>query len=263
VTKGTIQLHTKPPFMRSFVVPYAELEQAMATMSALMEKGVVPLAIEFLEVELIAITEKYLGLAWPTRLGRTQLLIIADAYSEEELDRLSELIGDICLENGGLDVFVADTLKKQEEVLTIRSRIYDAIKSGTIEILDISLPRGEVAAHVRKVYEVAREYDVWLPTFGHAADGNVHTHLMKVRYEGEEMIPVPEPEWRDKIDLVRQELFRDCADRGGVISGEHGIGLVKKPYLHHSLNTAHVDLMRGIKRVFDPNNIMNPGKIFD
>jgi len=263
VTKGIIQLHTKPPFMRSFVVPYAGLEQAMATMSALMEKGVVPLAIEFLEVELIAITEKHLNLAWPSKLGRTQLLIIVDAYSEEELDRLSELIGDICLEHEALNVFIADTAKKQEEVLTIRSKIYDAIKPGTIEILDISLPRGEVAAHVRKVYEIAEKYDVWLPTFGHAADGNVHTHLMKVKYQDGEMIPVPEAEWRGKIELVRQELFQDCAARGGVISGEHGIGLVKKAYLHHSLKPAHVNLMRGIKKVFDPNNIMNPGKIFD
>ena len=104
---------------------------------------------------------------------------------------------------------------------------------------------------------------MWLPTFGHAADGNVHTHIMKARYEDGRMVPVPESAWKDKADLVREELFRDCRERGGVISGEHGIGLVKKPYLSIVLDERQIEIMRGIKRVFDPNGIMNPGKIFD
>ncbi|MCX6567637.1 MAG: FAD-binding oxidoreductase, partial [Candidatus Aminicenantes bacterium] len=170
---------------------------------------------------------------------------------------------EACLEKGALDIFVADTPSKQDEVLAIRSKIYDAIKSGTVEILDISVPRAEVAGHVRKVRELAARYDMWLPTFGHAADGNVHTHIMKARYEDGRMVPVPESAWKDKADLVRGELFRDCRERGGVISGEHGIGLVKKPYLSLVLDERQIEIMRGIKRVFDPNGIMNPGKIFD
>ena len=179
------------------------------------------------------------------------------------MDRLSEAVAEACLEKGAIDVFVADTPSKQDEVLAIRSKIYDAIKAGTVEILDISVPRAEVAGHVRKVRELAARYGMWLPTFGHAADGNVHTHIMKARYEDGRMVPVPESEWKDKADLVREELFRDCRERGGVISGEHGIGLVKKPYLSIVLDERQIELMRGIKRVFDPNGIMNPGKIFD
>jgi len=263
VTEVTLHLKARPGIMRSLVVPFEELEPALETVPLIMKRGIVPLAVEFLEIEPIILTEEHIRKKWPTKLGRTHLLIILDAPSDDEMDRLSQAVAEVCVEKGAIDVFIADTPSKQEEVLAIRSRIYDAIKSGTVEILDIAVPRAEVAGHVRKVREVAAKHGLWLPTFGHAADGNVHTHIMKVRYEGGAMSPVPETEWRPKADLVREELFRDCKARGGVISGEHGIGLVKKPYLSLVLDERQIELMRGLKRVFDPNGIMNPGKIFD
>lgn len=263
VTKAIIQLITKPALTRSLVVPFAEIEPALETVPLLFEKGIVPMAVEFLEVEPIALAEDYLRLKWPTKMGKTHLLIILDANSEDEMDRLSQVVADVCVEKEAMNIFIAETPSRQEEVLSIRSKIYEAIKAGTVEILDISLPRAEIAGHVRKVGEVARRYDIWLPTFGHAADGNVHTHIMKARYMNGQMVPVPQAEWRDKVDKVREELFQDCRERGGVISGEHGIGLVKKPFLSLFLEEKQVDLMRTIKRAFDPAGIMNPGKIFD
>jgi glycolate oxidase len=263
VTQVILHLIARPGLMRSFVVPFEALEPALETVPLIMKRGIVPLAVEFLEVEPITLTEEHIRKKWPTKLGRTHLLIILDASTDDEMDRLSQEVAEVCCEKGAIDVFIADTPSKQDDVLAIRSKIYDAIKSGTVEILDIAVPRAEVAGHVRKVREVAAKYDIWLPTFGHAADGNVHTHIMKVRYEAGAMVPVPESEWRPKADPVRQELFRDCQARGGVISGEHGIGLVKKPYLSLVLDERQIALMRGIKRAFDPNWIMNPGKIFD
>jgi glycolate oxidase len=263
VTQATLHLMARPGLMRSLVVPFEALEPALETVPLIMKRGIVPLAVEFLEIEPITLTEEHIHKKWPTKLGTTHLLIILDASSDEEMDRLSQGVAEVCVEKGAIDVFIADTPSKQDEVLAIRSRIYDAIKSGTVEILDIAVPRAEVAGHVRKVREVAREYDIWLPTFGHAADGNVHTHIMKARYENGAMAPVAESEWRPKADPVRRELFRDCRARGGVISGEHGIGLVKKPYLSLVLDEREIELMRGIKRAFDPKGIMNPGKIFD
>ena len=263
ITKAVIQLIAKPALTRSLVVPFAELEPAIDTVPLLLKRGIVPMAVEFLEVEPIALAEEYLRLKWPTKMGKTHLLIILDANSEEEMDRLSQVVADVCVEKEAMNIFIAETPSRQEEVLSIRSKIYEAIKAGTVEILDISVPRAEIAGHVRKVGEIARKYDIWLPTFGHAADGNIHTHIMKARYMNGQMVPVPVSEWRDKVDKVREELFRDCRERGGVISGEHGIGLVKKPYLALVLDEKQIDLMRGIKKVFDPAGIMNPGKIFD
>jgi glycolate oxidase len=263
ITKVILHLKGKPGIMRSLVVPFEDLEPAVETIPLIMKRGIVPLAVEFLEIEPIILTEEHIQKRWPTKRGRIHLLIILDAPTELEMDRLSQAVADICLEKGALDIFIADTPSKQDEVLTIRSKIYDAIKAGTVEILDIAVPRAEVAGHVRKVREVAARSGLWLPTFGHAADGNIHTHIMKVRCEAGAMVPIPEGEWRLKADMVREELFRDGRARGGVISGEHGIGLIKKPFLSLFLDDKQIELMRGIKRAFDPHGIMNPGKIFD
>lgn len=263
ITKAIIQLMPSPQLSRSLIIPYENLDQAIDTVPALMAKKIMPLAVEFIQKEVIQITEKFLRKRWPCTLGSTHLLIICDASTEEEMDRLSEQVAAICMENNALDVFVADSPSKQQQVLEIRSKIYEAIKTQTLEILDIAVPRAEIAQHVKRVQEVSREYGIWLPTFGHAADGNVHTHIMKARYEDGKIIPLPEEDWKDKLDDVRRELYRDCKERGGVISGEHGIGIVKKPYLSYVLDEETINLMRGIKRTFDPNNILNPGKIFD
>ena len=110
-----------------------------------MKRGIVPLAVEFLEIEPITLTEEHIRKKWPTKLGRTHLLVILDAASDEEMDRLSQAVAEICCEKGAIDVFIADTPSKQDDVLAIRSKIYDAIKAGTVEILDIAVPRAEVA----------------------------------------------------------------------------------------------------------------------
>jgi glycolate oxidase len=263
ITKATIQLMPSPLMSRSLIIPYDDLERAIDTVPELMAAKILPLAVEFIPKEVIRITEKFLRKRWPSTLGSTYLLIICDASTEEQMDRLSEQVAEICMKNGALDVFVADSPSKQQEILEIRSKIYEAIKTHTLEILDIAVPRAEIARHVRRVQEVSRKYGIWLPTFGHAADGNVHTHIMKAVHEEGNIIPLPEKEWKDKLENVRKELYRDCKERGGVISGEHGIGIVKKPYLSYVIDEESINLMRGIKKIFDPNNILNPGKIFD
>jgi glycolate oxidase len=263
ITRATIQLMPSPRMSRSLIIPFGELEKAIDTVPDLVASKILPLAVEFIPREVIQITEKYLRKQWPVKVGSTYLLIILDASGEEEMDRLSEQVAEICMEKDALEVFVADNPSKQEQVLEIRSLIYEAIKAQTLEILDIAVPRAEIAMHVKKVLEVSEKYGIWLPTFGHAADGNVHTHITKAHYEGGEIVPLPEGEWKSKLDLVRQELYRDCRERGGVISGEHGIGIVKKPYLSYVVDEESINLMKGIKKVFDPNDILNPGKIFD
>ena len=263
VTKATIQLMPSPQVTRSLIIPYDELEKAIETVPLMIRKKILPLAVEFVPRDVIQITEEFLKKRWPCTQGSTHLLIILDASSGDEIDRLSEAVAEICMEKGALDVFVADNPKKQEDVLDIRSKIYEAIKAHTLEILDIVIPRAEIARHVKKVQEVSEKYKIWLPTFGHAADGNVHTHIMSARFEGGKIIPLPEEKWKTQFEKVREELYKDCKSRGGVISGEHGIGIVKKPYLPYVLDEETIELMKGIKTLFDPHNILNPGKIFD
>ena len=263
ITKATIQLMPSPQVIRSLIIPYDDLGDAIETVPLLIRQKVLPMAVEFVPREVIEITEKFLKKKWPSSLGNTYLLIILDASSEEEMDRLSELVAGICMEKRAVDVFVADNPEKQRQVLDIRSKIYEAIKAQTLEILDIVIPRAEIARHVKRVQEVSQKYGIWLPTFGHAADGNVHTHIMSARFEMGRIIPLPEDESKAKLEKVREELYRDCKSREGMISGEHGIGIVKKPYLSYVLEKETIALMKGIKSHFDPKNILNPGKIFD
>jgi glycolate oxidase len=263
VTKAIIQLMPSPQLTRSLIVPYDDLEKAIETVPFMIRKRILPLAVEFVPKEVIQITEEFLKKRWPCSQGSTDLLLILDASSVDEMDKLSEAVAEICMEKGALDVYVADSPKKQEEVLDIRSMIYEAIKAHTLEVLDIVIPRAEIARHVKRVQEVSQQYQIWLPTFGHAADGNVHTHIMSARFEEGKIIPLPKEDWKVKHEKVREELYRDCKSRGGMISGEHGIGIVKKPYLSYVLDEESIGLMKGIKRIFDPQNILNPGKIFD
>ncbi len=263
IAKAVIQLMPAPQMTRSLIIPYKRLEEAIETIPLMISRKILPMAVEFIPREVIQITEEFLKKKWPCSQGETYLLIILDGLSEEEIDRLSEQVAELSMEKGAMDVFVADNAQKQKLILDIRSKIYEAIKAETFEILDITVPRAEIAAHVKKVRDISQKYNIWLPTFGHAADGNVHTHIMKASYEEGKVIPLQEEEWKRKIDDVRRELYQDCKSRGGVISGEHGIGIVKKPFLSLTLSKEEISLMKGIKKLFDPNNILNPGKIFD
>jgi len=263
VTSAVIQLMPPPEATRSLIIPYDDLACAIETVPLLIKRKILPMAVEFIPKEVIVRTEELLKKRWPSKMGNTYLLVILDASSEDEIDKLSEKVAEVSLEKGALDVFVADSPEKQKQVLDIRSKIYESIKEDNVETLDIAVPRAEIADHVKKVMDVQEKYGVWLPTYGHAADGNVHTHIMKVRYDKGKTSPLPEKEWKEKLEKVREELFKDCRDRGGTISGEHGIGLVKKAYLSYVVEEEEISLMKGIKKVFDPHSILNPEKIFD
>lgn len=262
VTRAIVQVMTRPTFLRTMVIPFNSIEQAIDNVPLIFEKGIVPMAVEFVGLDVIQLTEKHLNLNWPSHQGEVHLMVIVDSPSEDDLSRMTDQIADVVLENGAVDVFVADTKAKQDEVLKIRSEIYEAIKKETVDILDICVPRSEIPGHMRKVQEVAQRYDLWLPSFGHAGDGNIHIHLMKARFENGQMVPVSYEEIKDKLEAARQELFKDAAARGGVISGEHGIGLYKKNYLPLSLEAGQIEMMKRIKQALDPHGILNPGKIF-
>jgi len=262
VTKAIIQFLTKPALTRSLVIPFDGIDAAIETVPRLLRR-VVPVALEFVPLDVLLITAEHLHKSWPCGRGDTHLFVILDASSEDEMDRLSESVAEEALAAGALDVFIADTARKQEDVLAVRSKIYEAIKAETVEILDICVPRSEIAGHVKFVRDLGEMHGIWLPTFGHAGDGNVHTHVMRVRHADGRSVPLPEAEWRGKFERVREEIVADGVARGGVISGEHGIGLVKKRHFAATVPAAQIELMRAVKRAFDPHGILNPGKIFD
>jgi len=261
VTQATIALMAPPQVVITLVAPYRSLHDAIATVPTILQRKILPMAIEFVDRESVRITGDFINKAWPCADGEAHLMIILDGPSDGEVMAAAETLGGICMEHGALDMFVADTKAKQRDILDIRSNIYEAMRNHMLEILDITVPRARIAEYVDAVQSLAKELNTWLPTYGHAADGNVHTHIMRERWADGQWTEIPG--WEATYRKVRDRLHQIGKSLRGIPSGEHGIGLVKKDYLKAFLDPRAIDLMRNIKGVFDPNGILNPGKIFD
>lgn len=261
ITGVTLSLIPKPDTIQTLVIPFPSIDRAIESVPALLSRGIRPMAVEFLPNEVIRCSENLLNLNWPSHQGKASLLLVLDGNSEDELLAEAERIAELMDELGAIDVFIAEHEDKQKEILEIRSMLYEALRPGTVELLDICVPRSEISGHVEYIEELERELQVPLPTYGHAADGNVHTHSMRLFIEdgrlGSEI-----PDWKEKHKLVRTKIYEDAVRRGGVISGEHGIGLAKREYFLQNIGAANLAAMRAIKKAMDPQGILNPGKIF-
>ena len=261
VTKAIIGLMPPSNTMFTLVASYQDLQDAIDTVPAIIKNKIIPMAIEFMDRKTVTISSQYLQKKWPFSKGEAFLMMIVDGNSFEEVAALGEKINEVCSENNAIDVFAADTKTRQRDILDIRSKIYEAMKAYTLEILDLTVPRGQIADFVEGIQGLSEEYGTWLPTYGHAADGNVHTHIMQSIWK--------EGEWTEIKDCrklypeVRKKLHDLARKYEGICSGEHGIGIVKKEYLTSFLDTKQIDLMRAMKKAFDPNLILNPDKVFN
>ncbi len=255
ITKATFSVLPEPESMITLLIPFENTKTCLAGIPSILKSNVRPLAIEFIDRNVIEKARQHTGKYWPPIKGSIFLMIILEG---QNIEKNCEIIANICMDNSALDVFVADSPSRQEEILQVRSMVYEALKPDTIEILDISLPLDKMATHISFVEELSSKYNVWLPTYGHAGDGNLHTHIMKITPDGEKIV-----DWKSIFLRIRNEIIMDGIEKGGKISGEHGIGLVKKEYLENCLGSRYIDLMKKIKQIFDPLYILNPGKIFD
>jgi len=182
-----------------------------------------------------------------------------DGNSEDEVFSLAENIGEIALDNNAIDVFVADNKAKQEIILDIRSHVYESLKKYMLEDLDICIPRASIGDYVAEVKNIAEKYDMWIPSYGHAGDGNVHDHIMSHKWENGKWIETPN--WKEKFHNVIKEIYEIGKKYNGILSGEHGIGAIKKEFLPDFVDSSQLTLMKQIKKIFDPNYILNPGKV--
>jgi len=262
ITRVTFSLLPPPGCMQTLVAPFETIAQATLAVDEFLKEGIIPCAVEFVERQAIRCAERLLNKKWPAQTGNSSLMIILDGSSEEEVLNQAERIAETLERTGAEDVLLAEHESKQAEILEIRSMIYEALRPGAIELFDVSVPRSEIPAHVQRVHEIEESCGLPLPTYGHAADGNIHTQSMKLAIRdgelGEEL-----PDWRRKHEQARKLIYADAIERGGVISGEHGIGLVKRDYLAENIGVESVEVMRSIKRTLDPQGILNPGKIFE
>lgn len=261
ITKVTLAVVAPPKSMITLVIPYEDINTAIKTVPEILRSGVIPMAIEFLELEPIILTEKLLNKVWPTKQGKAHLMVIIDAYDEDIALNSAQQISEICESNNAIEVFVADTQDKQHSILEIRSHIYESLKNFTVDILDVSVPPAKIPEIVNKIHEIEVKYNIWLPTYGHAGDGNLHTHYMKAKFVNNELVKLDDNEWKPQMETVINEILKTSVDLGGTITGEHGVGVIKKKYMNLMYSTEYINLLKEIKKIFDPKNILNPGKI--
>lgn len=258
VTKIVLKLIPHPKYDLLMLVPFASLEKASETVSAIFRAGFTPSALELVEIDALKIVSEWMdSYAVPVNDDiAAHLIIEVDGNDRDLLMKEMEQIAELTAQYEGGEVFFADDEQQKAELWKLRRRAGEAIKIAgyTIE-QDAVVPRAQLPALVKGVKELGRRDNYHAVCFGHAGDGNLHIRIKK---EGT-LNSYGDPEMTKSM----RSLFELVRDLGGTISGEHGIGLVQKPYIDIMFNNAQLQLMKGIKKTFDPNNILNTGKIFD
>jgi glycolate oxidase len=179
-----------------------------------------------------------------------------DGNRREAVDADCEVVGELCLENGARDVLVAQDRRTRDRLWEARRLIIEALnhESPVNHMEDVVVPRAEIPALLKGIKEIAAQHSVSIISFGHAGDGNVHVNVLK---DG-----VDDDRWQALVPAVTEEMYKLTLSLGGMLTGEHGIGATRRHYLSMALDETQIELMRGIKATFDPNGILNPGKIF-
>ena len=254
ITKVIVRLLPKPAKVLTLLVPFPSLDQAIETVPKIMRNRLLPQAIEFMERDVLLSAEKYLGKAFPHKTAPAYLLLRFDG-SPVELETQYEATAEILLESGAEDVLIADTLDRQEGIWDARGAFLEALKAESeMDEVDVVVPKSEIAAFIKYTKELEAEFGVRMRSFGHAGDGNLHIYILKDDLD--------RAVWKDKMTKIMKLLYAKSKELGGQVSGEHGIGLSKKEYLQQDLGETLISLQKQIKQVFDPKNILNPGKLF-
>ncbi len=256
VTKVILKLTTKLAKREVLFVPFMNLQNAIDAVPEILRLKMTPIGIEFMERSIIEIVEKYLGKEIPYHQYEAFLMIIMEGESDNEIYEYFSKVEEICKQHGAVEAMVPGSERAKRRLLDAREKFYHAIKRfAPMEIVDVVVPRSEIAKFVRRVKEISKEYEVPIIVYGHAGDGNVHLHPVCVNMNGEE--------WGRRLPHLMSDIYRAGVSFGGAISGEHGIGFDKKAYLPIGMDKPLLNIMKAVKRAFDPNNILNPGKIFD
>ena len=247
ITKVIFRLCPKFNSSGTLIISYDERHKAINTVPQILQSGVVPLAIEYVERDVIEISAKRLNMEWPAKKGDTFLIVILTGDSEDEVYAQGEKVSTICEGNNAVDILIAERREEQANILKIRSEVYSSLKNNIADVLDITVPPASIGEMMDKVDEIAAKFNIKIPTYGHAADGNLHPHLMADLAE------------KGLLREVKRRVYEEAIKMGGVITGEHGLGVIRLPDLDLYPDEKTWELMRGIKTVFDPNNILSPG----
>lgn len=256
ITKIILKLIPLPKHKKVLLAAYNSIDDCARTVAKIFQSGITPSALELMEKSAMQAAERQLSKKFPNGNAEAQLLIEVDGNHEESLNQDIETIAEVVTNEGAFDVLLAEDNQKMNELWSLRRCIGEAVKSiSEYKEEDTVVPRSKIPELIKGVKQISEKYNITSICYGHAGDGNVHVNILKDKLDDES--------WEKNLDTAIREIFKLTVSLGGTISGEHGIGYSQKNYLPIALGVEEIALMRNIKRTLDPNNIMNPGKIFD
>lgn len=265
-SEGTLGIFTKihlnliplPGKTVDLLIPFKNLDNAISNVAlTIRESSILPTAVEFIDKVSVELGSKYNNSTLPFQEEAEAYLIVQfEGRTKNELEEIYEKAGEINLKNGALDVFIADNRTFSEKIWKIRRNWLEGIKyfDPYVPTGDIVVPPSKIPDIMAYMQQISKEYKVIIPVAGHAADGNLHPAPMKPKNVSPE-------EWRTLSEDILKKIALEAAKLGGAISGEHGIGFIKKDLLPLTKKKEYT-LMKAVKRELDPNGIMNPGKLF-
>lgn len=256
ITKAVLKLIPFPRQNVLMLVPFFSVIKACEAVSAIFRAGINPSALEFMERDAIEWTLKYVdGISISIKDGiEAHLLIEVDGNDMDQLYKQAEQINDVLEQFECDEILFADTVEQKESLWKLRRRVGEAVKSNSIyKEEDTVVPRYELPNLLSGIKAIGKTYNFKTVCYGHAGDGNLHVNIIK----GD----MSDQDWNVTIPQAIREIFKLTVGLGGTLSGEHGIGYVQKNYMDIAFNPVQIALMRSIKQLFDPNNILNPGKI--
>lgn len=253
ITEATLKLVPMPETKQTMLALYQDIESAAKSVSKIIASKIIPTTLEFLDQPTLRVVEDFAQIGLPTDVKA--VLLIEQDGPMEVVQRDMAKIAEVCTEQNAVSVQVAKTEAEADALRTARRSALSALarlKPTTI-LEDATVPRSEIARMVHAINEIAAKYELNICTFGHAGDGNLHPTCPTDSRNHDEM---------ERVEKAFAEIFEKAIEFGGTITGEHGVGVMKAPYLELKLGKAGVDAMKAVKVALDPNNIMNPGKIF-
>lgn len=258
ITKIVFRLIPFPPHNLVMLVPFNNAADACAAVSAVFRAGITPSGLEFMERDAIDWVRAFvpdINVQVPDEV-QAHLLVEVDGNDMDLLYKDAERIAEVMQQHNAGDVLFADTADQKNMLWLMRRKVAEAVKSNSVyKEEDTVVPRAALPQLLAGVKAIGQKYGFKSVCYGHAGDGNLHVNIIKGELSDEV--------WQNELPKGIAEIFELCVNLGGTISGEHGIGLVQQPYIGIAIDEKRLELMREIKRVFDPNGILNPGKIFD
>jgi glycolate oxidase len=254
ITEALLRLVAKPKAACTALVEFSQLDDASRAVNAILSAGMVPATIELMDETAIACIEEAMRLGLPLDVEAT-LLIETDGMEQEAVMREIETIAGICRECGARKVRVAKDEAERASLWKARRSVSPALARKAPNKLgeDITVPRSAIPEAIRQLKAVSAKYGLPIVIFGHAGDGNLHPNILFDKRDPEQ--------WKRVEQMVAEEF--DIALRlGGTLSGEHGVGALKRPYMRKALGDVSIDIQKHIKAALDPLNILNPGKVF-